>query len=161
MARHRLEKPLHGIVGQCHMRHLFSLPSETRLAHRQRARETARGSDDMDKLCKHRRRQAKASALASQLTNPPPNTPVLRVLRHFRSDEKAGVETVRHTRPSSISSCHSYRSPSGRNIGPRCDGWMLRMLCRFKVAILCFVSRTNRSNSPNGRSERRGTASPI
>ena len=50
MARHRVEKPLHGIIARGHLLHLLRLPSEAcflqSLAHRQRAGETSRVGDD-------------------------------------------------------------------------------------------------------------------
>src|SRR5205807_9539534 len=54
---------------------------------------------------------------------------MLGVLQQLRGNEKAGIESMDHARPSSISPSKSSSEVNGRSTAPTLTGGMSRMLC--------------------------------
>ena len=83
------------------------------------------------------------------------------VTSHFHGDKKASVQTVLHSRPSSISSYHSSRVPSGCNTWPKSNGGKSRALWPPLRVFWRRICRMTLSNSASSSGENCATMFSI
>ena len=133
-------------TGRCKQRIEQSLASESMLlqpllrkppcfVHFQRLSEAVWIGNGMDELREHLRRKRKAITRCQQMRECHARRLVIGVFREFCGDEKAGVNSVSHNRPSSISPSKSSSGESGCRTRPTCTGAMSRTLCPLTVGL--------------------------
>jgi hypothetical protein len=96
---------------------------------RQRSGESPWVGHDVNEFRQDLRSQRKPVAATHQFFQHGPSGRMLRMLGQLQSNQKSGVDSVIHTRPSSISSSRSSSRVSGLSSSPRSTGAMSRTLC--------------------------------